>query len=165
MDGNPPGAGSTAAYGRFHRMILPSRTAMQAQRGVTHERIHAALHCRSRRQGQAVRGNSMSVNVDSAAVGATVTPARSRLVYRHTWPIRLMHWINVVALSIMFFSGLQIFNAHPSLSWGNRSDPGQELIAMVSRMDANGKLVGVTHIGKHQSITTGFLGVSSGPNG
>lgn len=99
-----------------------------------------------------------------AATAATRTP-RSRLVYRHTWPIRIMHWVNVVALSIMFMSGLQIFNAHPSLSWGNRSDPGKELIAMGARMDANGKLMGVTHIGKHEFITTGFLGVSNGPDG
>ncbi|HEX5304585.1 MAG TPA: cytochrome b/b6 domain-containing protein [Dyella sp.] len=106
----------------------------------------------------------MSANVENAAEMAT-TPARSRLVYRHRWPIRIMHWVNVVALSIMFFSGLQIFNAHPSLSWGNRSDPGKELIAMGARMDASGQLVGVTRIGQREFITTGFLGVSNGPYG
>ena len=103
--------------------------------------------------------------VAAEAATAGIHTPRSRLVYRHTWPIRIMHWVNVVALSIMFFSGLQIFNAHPSLSWGNRSDPGQELIAMGARVDANGKLVGVTHIGKREFITTGFLGVSNGPDG
>lgn len=103
------------------------------------------------------------VAADAATAGTHTS--RSRLVYRHTWPIRIMHWVNVIALSIMFFSGLQIFNAHPSLSWGNRSDPGKELIAMGARMDASGKLVGVTHIGKREFITTGFLGVSNGPDG
>lgn len=91
--------------------------------------------------------------------------AKTRLVYRHTWPIRIMHWINVIALSIMFFSGLQIFNAHPSLSWGNRSDPGKEWIAMSARVGADGKLVGITRLGRHEFVTTGVLGVSNGPNG
>ena len=90
---------------------------------------------------------------------------RSRLVYRHRWPIRIMHWVNVIALSIMFFSGLQIFNAHPSLSWGNRSDPGTEVLSLGARVDGNGKLVGITRIGHHEFVTTGVLGVSSGPDG
>jgi thiosulfate reductase cytochrome b subunit len=102
--------------------------------------------------------------VDHATASRAASPRRTRLVYRHTWPIRLMHWINVIALSIMFFSGLQIFNAHPSLSWGNRSDPGKEILAMGARMDAGGLLVGVTRVGKHEFITTGVLGVSNGPN-
>ncbi len=63
----------------------------------------------------------------AAAVGegAAAAPGHvcSRRVYRHTWPIRIMHWVNVIALSIMFFSGLPIFNAHPSLSWGLDDQP------------------------------------------
>jgi thiosulfate reductase cytochrome b subunit len=65
----------------------------------------------------------------------------------------------------MFFSGLQIFNAHPSLSWGNRSDPGKEILSLDARRDASGQLVGVTRLGRHEFITTGVLGVSNGPNG
>lgn len=34
-------------------------------------------------------------------------------VYRHHWFVRLSHWVNVVALTIMVGSGLQIFNAYP----------------------------------------------------
>lgn len=88
-----------------------------------------------------------------------------RLVYRHSWPIRLMHWINVIALSIMFFSGLQIFNAHPSLTWGNRSDPDKSFFALEAREDASGKLTGITRIGRHEFDTTGVLGVSRGSDG
>ena len=33
-------------------------------------------------------------------------------------PVRIMHWINVVALTILLMSGLQIFNAHPALVLG-----------------------------------------------
>jgi thiosulfate reductase cytochrome b subunit len=43
------------------------------------------------------------------------------LYQRHTLPIRLTHWINVLALTLLLMSGLQIFNAHPSLYWGHSS--------------------------------------------
>ncbi len=88
-----------------------------------------------------------------------------RTVYRHPLPIRIMHWINVVALTLMFLSGLQIFNAHPSLYWGNRSDEGTAIFALGAREDATGKLQGVTRIGKHEFTTTGVLGVSNGSDG
>ncbi len=35
-----------------------------------------------------------------------------RLVRKHSWPTRLFHWINVVTLSIMVWSGLLIYWAH-----------------------------------------------------
>ena len=46
---------------------------------------------------------------------------RSQLYQRHTLWIRLTHWINVIALTVLLMSGLQIFNAHPSLYWGSSS--------------------------------------------
>ncbi|HEY2623623.1 MAG TPA: cytochrome b/b6 domain-containing protein, partial [Dyella sp.] len=89
----------------------------------------------------------------------------SRLIYRHTLPIRIMHWINVIALTLMLFSGLQIFNAHPNLYWGNRSDQGKEWLALDAQEDAAGNLIGTTRIGQHQFTTTGVLGVSKGSDG
>ncbi|NYI01697.1 cytochrome b/b6 domain-containing protein [Cupriavidus plantarum] len=41
-----------------------------------------------------------------------------RFVARHAVVVRLTHWANVVCLSILLMSGLQIFNAHPRLYWG-----------------------------------------------
>ena len=35
---------------------------------------------------------------------------------RHHWIVRLTHWVNVVALTIMVTSGLRIFNAYPAFS-------------------------------------------------
>lgn len=35
--------------------------------------------------------------------------------------MRITHWINAIALAVLLMSGLQIFNAHPSLSWGKSS--------------------------------------------
>jgi len=45
-----------------------------------------------------------------------------RLIYRHTALVRITHWINVLCLAVLLMSGLQIFNAHPALYWGEASD-------------------------------------------
>ena len=112
------------------------------------------------------------MNTESVAATEMEAPAPAlpqepsgRLVYRHTLPIRIMHWINVIALSLMLFSGLQIFNAHPSLYWGNRSDAGKELLTLGAHRDAAGNLVGTTRVGRHVFTTTGVLGVSKGIDG
>lgn len=117
--------------------------------------------------------NSQDVADMPIAIDADVSAKREpawaeKLVYRHRLPIRLMHWINVIALCVMFFSGLQIFNAHPSLSWGNYSNvystPPKTLLSLGARQDAQGNLVGITKIGSHEFVTTGLLGVSKGSN-
>lgn len=53
-----------------------------------------------------------------------------RLVYRHRLWVRITHWINVVCMTILLMSGLQIFNAHPALYWGNASDFDHPLVAI-----------------------------------
>jgi len=109
--------------------------------------------------------NAESVDAGvSTSIPVTVSAPR-RVVYRHPLPIRIMHWINVIALTLMFFSGLQIFNAHPRLYWGNRSDEGTAILSLGARQDAEGNLVGVTQVGQHTFTTTGVLGVSNGRNG
>lgn len=35
---------------------------------------------------------------------------------RHHWIVRVTHWVNVVAFTVMVGSGLRIFNAHPSFA-------------------------------------------------
>ena len=42
--------------------------------------------------------------------------------YRHRAWVRIAHWINALSLAILLMSGLNIFNAHPALYWGNGSD-------------------------------------------
>ena len=46
----------------------------------------------------------------------------SRLIYRHRLWVRITHWINVVCMTVLLMSGLQIFNAHPTLYWGSASN-------------------------------------------
>ena len=52
-------------------------------------------------------------------------PAVETLLYpRHALAVRVLHWINVIALTALLMSGLQIFNAHPILNWGRSSYDG-----------------------------------------
>jgi len=53
-----------------------------------------------------------------------------RLIYRHRIWVRVTHWINVVCMTILLMSGLQIFNAHPALYWGNASNFDHPLVAI-----------------------------------
>jgi Ni/Fe-hydrogenase b-type cytochrome subunit len=43
---------------------------------------------------------------------------RREIIRRHSLPVRLTHWINALTIFIMVGSGLNIFNAHPRLYWG-----------------------------------------------
>ncbi|MET0639411.1 MAG: cytochrome b/b6 domain-containing protein [Hyphomicrobium sp.] len=90
---------------------------------------------------------------------------KTQLIYRHALPIRLTHWINVLCLIFLLMSGLQIFNAHPELYFGNRSDPDRSVLALDARQEPDGAIKGVTRIGNRSFDTTGVLGASRGANG
>ncbi|MBS0432952.1 MAG: cytochrome b/b6 domain-containing protein [Proteobacteria bacterium] len=87
--------------------------------------------------------------------------AVARVIYRHKLPVRIMHWINAICLLVLLGSGLQIFNAHPALYWGQQSTFDRPWLAMGARRGADGKLTGVTSVGSHVFRTTGVFGVSS----
>lgn len=95
------------------------------------------------------------------AAEAVAAPVAQSYVYRrHALPVRIMHWINVVALTVMFMSGLQIFNAHPALNFGKSSYNGvPPLLEIGARMGADGKPQGVTRVLGAEFDTTGWLGV------
>jgi len=86
-------------------------------------------------------------------------------VYRHTLLVRATHWVNVLCLLILLMSGLQIFNAHPKLYFGNRSDPEQEVLAIRAVQEPDGTVTGQTTIGNLSFDTTGVLGLSKGEGG
>jgi thiosulfate reductase cytochrome b subunit len=92
--------------------------------------------------------------------------ARGELYYRHTLPVRLMHWVNVAALAILLMSGLNIFDAHSALYWGKSSYTGRgPILEIGARRTADGSLRGVTRVGGAEFDTTGALGASRGPDG
>ena len=97
----------------------------------------------------------------AASITSNATP--SYLYYRHALPVRIMHWINVVALTILLMSGLQIFNAHPALYWGDSSYSGTPplLRNRRARQAATASCTGVTRVFGHEFDTTGVLGLST----
>ena len=104
---------------------------------------------------------------DSLEAIAVNDPGRRRTIFRHSVWVRITHWIWVVSLGVLFMSGLQIFNAHPSLNFGNTTTfdtsatgPGR----LILNIDNDGAK-GVTSILGHTFNTTGVLGVSQGPDG
>jgi len=94
----------------------------------------------------------------------TALRAAARRVYRHRLPVRLMHWINVVCLTILLMSGLAIFNAHPALYWGDQSTFASPWVAITAVRTPQG-VVGVTRIAGRQFVTDGVLGTSKAADG
>ena len=86
-------------------------------------------------------------------------PAKPRRIYRHRLPVRLMHWINVVCLTILLMSGLNIFDAHPALYWGRESAFADPWIS-IGAQNTPGGPIGVTRIAGREFVTTGVLGLS-----
>jgi thiosulfate reductase cytochrome b subunit len=84
------------------------------------------------------------------------------LVYRHAVLTRLTHWINVVALTLLLMSGLNIFGAHPALYWGQKAVFADPWLSITAHQKGAG-MIGVTQIGSAKFQTTGVLGVSGKP--
>jgi thiosulfate reductase cytochrome b subunit len=84
----------------------------------------------------------------------------TRRIYRHRLPVRVMHWINVACLAVLLGSGLQIFNAHPALYWGEASVFDRPALALTGKKDAQGVPRGETRIGALTFRTDGVLGAS-----
>ena len=88
-----------------------------------------------------------------------------RVVLRHRAPLRVMHWINLLCMLALVGSGLQIFNAHPALYWGEASHFERPLVVMDAVRGADGKGRGITRVGSASFETTGVLGVSKAADG
>lgn len=90
------------------------------------------------------------------------TGPQPRTIYRHTAPVRIMHWINFVCLFVLLLSGFQIFNGHPALYWGQTSHFDTPLLEMTARRTSDERMRGITRVFGHEFDTTGFLGASTG---
>src|ERR1700690_3888794 len=91
---------------------------------------------------------------------AVEAPQRERrLVFRHPLVIRVAHWVNVVALTILLFSGLQIFNAHPALYLGKVSTFDHPLVELGSTGEP--PVRGDLNAFGHRLDPTGVLGLSN----
>ena len=85
------------------------------------------------------------------------------LIYRQRLLTRITHWVWAISLFFLMLTGLQIFNAFPSLQLGKESGFGYDnAILKIGAVEVDGGLRGVTRIFGVEFDTTGMLGVSGG---
>ena len=85
------------------------------------------------------------------------------LVYRQRLLTRITHWVWAVSLFFLMLTGLQIFNAHPSLHIGKEAGFAYDnAILEIGAREVGGGLQGVTRVFGAEFDTTGLLGVSDG---
>ena len=89
-----------------------------------------------------------------------VETVRRRWTFRHPLVIRLAHWLNVVCLAVLLMSGLQIFNAHPALYWGEASTFDRPFVA-ITQDQTQDAARGIVSVAGHTFDTTGWLGLSN----
>ena len=110
----------------------------------------------------------MTVEVADKTGATAVRRTRSgrELTYRHALFIRLSHWLNVLCIAILLMSGLQIFNAHANLYWGNTGNEGDPAIfSIYAEEQLEGPPKGWVQIGSRTFNTTGWLGVFTDSDG
>ena len=89
------------------------------------------------------------------------TPRRKTvLIRRHSVLTRLTHWLNVLCLSFLLLSGLQIFNAYPRLHWGQYGADADPAFIEIGAGAGNSTPQGFLKIASVSIPTTGVLGVS-----
>jgi len=85
---------------------------------------------------------------------------KTTLIRRHSAVTRLTHWLNVVCLSFLLLSGLQIFNAYPQLHWGQYGADSDPAFLEIAASESDGAPQGFARIGSVTVPTTGVLGLS-----
>jgi thiosulfate reductase cytochrome b subunit len=90
----------------------------------------------------------------------------NEVIYRHTLGTRVLHWVNALCVVLLIMSGLQIFNAHPRLYWGQfGANSDQAALVIEATYSPAGRPLGIVRIGNHQLPTTGVLGISRDAQG
>ena len=117
----------------------------------------------SRPPQSACGGVAVWQNLGESSVNAPdqTTGRKHLLIRRHSLTVRLSHWLNVLCMTVLLFSGLQIFNAHPALYWGQYGADADPSFVSMEAVDEDGATRGVTRIGRLSFDTTGVLGLSN----
>ncbi len=111
---------------------------------------------------------TLSVSDPDPGVAAPMPGGRvgREVIYRHGLAVRITHWVNVLVISLLLMSGLQIFNAYPRLHWGQFGADADHAWLEVTALNTNAdRPTGVLRMGGQQIVTTGVLGVSRGADG
>ena len=86
---------------------------------------------------------------------------RGELVYKQRLATRITHWTWAVALFFLLLSGLQIFNAHPTLYVGKQSGfQFDNAVLSMSAEDTDAGPKGTTTLFGHSFDTSGVFGMS-----
>lgn len=89
-------------------------------------------------------------------------PRAKVMIRRHSGVTRITHWLNVLFVSLLLLSGLQIFNAHPALYWGAKSTFAEPWLSM-KKVEIGDQPRGITTVAGHSFDTTGLFGWSGPP--
>ena len=96
-----------------------------------------------------------------ALVPSQPSDSGHEVIYRHSRVVRITHWINVICILLLLMSGLQIFNAHPRLYWGQfGADPDHSFLSMLAYPTGEDTFRGETRLGDMRFNTTGLFGAS-----
>jgi thiosulfate reductase cytochrome b subunit len=93
------------------------------------------------------------------AMNAQSNSNKGEVIYRHSATVRVTHWVNALVLLVLLMSGLQIFNAHPALYLGEKSEFANPMLAM-GTVEEDGEPKGVTTIFGYAIPTHGVFGLS-----
>lgn len=92
---------------------------------------------------------------------ADVGPIKGPLIYRQSIWTRATHWVWAICLFFLLLTGLQIFNAHPSLYIGQQSGfEFENAILEIGAYNTPNGPVGRTTVFGQTFDTTGVLGMS-----
>jgi thiosulfate reductase cytochrome b subunit len=91
---------------------------------------------------------------------SSVEARERRWIRRYSALVRVSHWVNVLCLAVLLTSGLQIFNAHPALYWGEDSDFDRPVLSIFTAFTPQGRPLGMTQVLGRTFDTTGVLGRS-----
>jgi thiosulfate reductase cytochrome b subunit len=104
----------------------------------------------------------MSTDVAAEPMGPTVKregrKARREVIYRHTFLVRLSHWVNAICIVMLIGSGLNIFDAHARLYWGQAGGWLSRPFLSIQAVNGPHGQRGVVQIGSLMLDTTGVLG-------
>jgi thiosulfate reductase cytochrome b subunit len=107
-------------------------------------------------------------SVADTPVPRAPTAPPGQVYYRHRVITRIAHWTNVLCILFLIASGLNIFNAHPALYWGQfgaNPDDNRRWLEIGAVDKPGGGVAGMLAIGGVTIDTTGFLGVATGADG
>ncbi len=94
------------------------------------------------------------------------TEAEAEVIKRHPLFVRLWHWINALSLVLLLMSGLQIFNYHPALYWGEDGYYGLPSFLSIKGPARDAETDdSILQIGSFELDVTGILGVRVEQNG